>query len=56
MARRLIVGSGTGAPRLTAILRIGFVEPLPREESWHDACEFCERDVESYEGPHAARN
>lgn len=32
-----------------------FVEPLPREESWHDACEFCERDVESYEGPHAAR-
>jgi hypothetical protein len=28
---------------------------LPREESWKDACELCERDVEFYEGPHAAR-
>jgi hypothetical protein len=32
-----------------------FTEPLPREESWHDACELCERDVEFHEGPHAAR-
>jgi len=32
-----------------------FTEPLPREESWHDACELCERDVEFPEGPHAAR-
>jgi hypothetical protein len=28
---------------------------LPREESWKDACELCERDVEFHEGPHAAR-
>ena len=33
-----------------------FTEALPREESWKDACELCERDVEPYEGPHAARN
>ena len=33
-----------------------FTEPLPREESWHDACETCERDVRLHEGPHAARN
>jgi hypothetical protein len=32
-----------------------FTEPLPREESWSDACESCERDVRLYEGPHAAR-
>jgi hypothetical protein len=33
-----------------------FTEPLPREESWHDACELCERDVHVHEGPHAARH
>ena len=32
-----------------------FTEPLPREESWSDACESCERDVHVHEGPHAAR-
>jgi hypothetical protein len=32
-----------------------FTEVLPREESWHDACESCERDVALHEGPHAAR-
>src|SRR5665648_628287 len=32
-----------------------FTEVLPREESWADACEACERDVHVYEGPHAAR-
>jgi hypothetical protein len=32
-----------------------FVEPLPREESWSDACESCEREVGFHEGPHAAR-
>jgi hypothetical protein len=32
-----------------------FTEVLPREESWKDACELCERDVEFHEGPHAAR-
>jgi hypothetical protein len=32
-----------------------FTEALPREESWHDACESCERDVSVREGPHAAR-
>jgi len=32
-----------------------FTELLPREESWKDACELCERDVEFHEGPHAAR-
>ncbi len=32
-----------------------FTEVLPREESWTDACESCERDVGSREGPHAAR-
>jgi hypothetical protein len=33
-----------------------FTEVLPREESWQDACESCERDVDLHEGPHAARN
>jgi hypothetical protein len=32
-----------------------FTEVLPREESWKDACELCERDVQFHEGPHAAR-
>jgi hypothetical protein len=32
-----------------------FTEVLPREESWRDACESCERGVEFHEGPHAAR-
>jgi hypothetical protein len=32
-----------------------FTEPLPREESWRDACEACEREVGFHEGPHAAR-
>ena len=32
-----------------------FTEMLPREESWADACEMCERDVDLHEGPHAAR-
>ena len=32
-----------------------FTELLPREESWKDACELCERGVEFHEGPHAAR-
>ena len=32
-----------------------FTEPLPREESWQDDCELCERDVHFHEGPHAAR-
>ena len=32
-----------------------FTEPLPREESWPDACESCEREVGLHEGPHAAR-
>jgi hypothetical protein len=32
-----------------------FTESLPREESWADACELCERDVDLHEGPHAAR-
>ncbi len=32
-----------------------FTEVLPREESWRDACDQCERDVELHEGPHAAR-
>jgi hypothetical protein len=31
-----------------------FTEVLPREESWKDACELCERDVDFHEGPHAA--
>jgi len=33
-----------------------FTEPLPREESWSDACESCERAVGVHEAPHAARN
>ena len=32
-----------------------FTETLPREESWTDDCELCERDVGFHEGPHAAR-
>jgi hypothetical protein len=32
-----------------------FTEVLPREQSWKDACELCERDVDFHEGPHAAR-
>ncbi len=33
-----------------------FTEVLPREESWLDACEVCERAVHLHEGPHAARH
>jgi len=33
-----------------------FTELLPREESWHDSCEQCERRVERREGPKAPRN
>jgi len=33
-----------------------FTELLPREESWHDACESRERPVHLHEGPHAARH
>jgi hypothetical protein len=32
-----------------------FSEPLPREESWREACERCEREVGNHEGPHAPR-
>lgn len=32
-----------------------FTEVLPREESWQDDCELCERDVGVHEGPHAVR-
>ena len=35
--------------------RHSFTEPLPREESWHDDCELCEREIGLHEGPHAAR-
>src|SRR5512135_409228 len=40
---------GNGDPRHR------FTEPLPREESWADDCEHCEREVGFHEGPHAAR-
>lgn len=33
-----------------------FTELLPREESWKDACESCERAIDVHEGPQAARN
>lgn len=33
-----------------------FIESLPREEAWNDACESCEREVGLHEGPHAARH
>jgi hypothetical protein len=33
-----------------------FTELLPREESWHGACEHCERHLERREGPKAPRN
>ena len=33
-----------------------FTELLPREESWHDACEYCERAVQRREGPKAPRH
>jgi hypothetical protein len=32
-----------------------FTELLPREESWHGACDYCERRVERREGPKAPR-
>jgi hypothetical protein len=32
-----------------------FTELLPREESWHESCEQCERHVERREGPKAPR-
>ena len=32
-----------------------FTELLPREESWHGACHYCERRVERREGPKAPR-
>jgi hypothetical protein len=31
-------------------------ELLPREESWHDSCEHCERRVDRREGPKAPRH
>jgi hypothetical protein len=33
-----------------------FTELLPREESWHDSCELCERQLERREGPKAPRH
>lgn len=33
-----------------------FTELLPREESWHDDCEQCERHLERREGPKAPRH
>jgi hypothetical protein len=33
-----------------------FTELLPREESWHDSCEQCERRVERRAGPKAPRH
>ena len=33
-----------------------FTELLPREESWHAACEHCERALERREGPKAPRH
>jgi hypothetical protein len=33
-----------------------FTELLPREESWHDSCEHCERQLERREGPKAPRH
>ena len=33
-----------------------FTELLPREESWHDSCDHCERRVERREGPPAPRH
>jgi hypothetical protein len=33
-----------------------FAELLPREESWHGSCEYCERQVERREGPKAPRH
>jgi hypothetical protein len=33
-----------------------FTELLPREESWHDSCDHCERHVERREGPKAPRH
>jgi hypothetical protein len=32
-----------------------FTELLPREESWRERCEMCERQVDRHEGPQAAR-
>lgn len=33
-----------------------FTELLPREESWHGSCEYCERQVHRREGPKAPRH
>jgi hypothetical protein len=33
-----------------------FTGVLPREESWTDACETCERPVHRHQGPHAAKH
>lgn len=33
-----------------------FTEVMPREESWHGACDHCERRVERREGPKAPRH
>jgi len=54
-ARRGTVGSTASAFRPPGDRPHWFAELLPREESWRDACELCERDVELHEGPHAAR-
>jgi hypothetical protein len=34
---------------------LGDRRALPREESWHDSCDQCERHVERREGPKASR-
>lgn len=52
---RVIADSSTGACRRMVIVRIASLKLLPREESWSDACETCEREVEFRQGPHAAR-
>lgn len=33
-----------------------FTELLPREESWRERCDACEREVDRHEGPQAPRN
>jgi hypothetical protein len=53
--RKGIAVSGIAVLRPMVILRTGSLKPLPREESWSDACGSCEREVGFHEGPHAAR-
>jgi hypothetical protein len=53
--RRATGSSGIGAFRGNGDQPHCFAKPLPREESWRDACEQCEREIDPTSPPHGLR-